>query len=358
MSVPKISIIMAVYNGAKYLRVAIDSVLQQSFTEFELIIVDDCSTDSTPTIISSYKDKRIKYLRNIENLGQTPSLNIALTISKGKYIARMDADDIYHPKKLELQFPYMEKHPEIAVCGTEGECIDENGDIYSNRSFPEKPIDIYFRMFFHSPLNHVSVIMRKSIILSMGLYDVNYPICADFALWSKLIKNNYQIANLPVALTQFRVHVQSLSIQNKLGQAGDEMADLIHSNISDLLNLRINKNECKNIVLMFWPASNISIIDLSNAYLNLIAIANKVYTNNLSISAVLNLNKIYLKSLIKRAIYFKSKKEIGMVLKELLTIFRIYYKKPMLIVIAIISFSLVLFISQNNLKRFKLAFSL
>jgi len=356
MSVPQVSVIMAVYNGGKYLRTAINSVLQQSFTEFEFIIVDDCSTDSTATIISSYRDGRIKYIKNKVNLGQTPSLNIALDLSKGKYIARIDADDVYQPEKLEIQYSFMEKHPEVTVCGTSGESIDENGEIYANRSFPQKPIDIYFRMFYHSPLNHVSIIMRRSIILKIGGYDERYPICADFALWSKLIKNNYQITNIPESLTQFRVHVHSLSIVNKLGQSGEEMADIIYSNIRDLLNLNITKNECRNIVLMLWPSSGVSIIDLSNAYLNLIAIAKKVYSTKMPIRVIVNLNKYYLKSLVKRSLYFKSQKKFGLVSKELLNVFRVYYLNPVLIFIAIISFLIVLFLSEKIINRLKLVF--
>jgi glycosyltransferase involved in cell wall biosynthesis len=358
MTFPEISVIMAIYNGEKYLRIAINSVLQQSFSEFEFIIVDDCSTDSTQAIINSYNEKRIVYIRNNQNLGQTPSLNIGLNIAKGKYIARIDADDIYLRGKLKLQYAFMEEHPNIAVCGTMSECVDENGDIYSNRSFPERPNDIYFRIFYQSPINHVSVIMRKSTIISVGSYDENYPICADFALWSKLIKNNHKLTNLPETLTQFRIHVRSLSVVNKMGKSGEETVDIIYNNIKDLLNIEISKFECKSIVLMFWPSSNLSIIDLTNAYLNLIVIAKKVYNNNIPKNVLRNLKKMYLKSLVKRGVYFKSKKKLRFFLKELSNILITYHIKNGIFMLSIISFSIVLFINEKNLKRMKLKFSL
>ena len=144
---PLVSINLCCYNGEKYLRLAINSVLQQSFTKFEFIIVDDCSTDSTPTIISSYQDGRIKYLKNKVNLGQTQSLNIALDLAKGKYIARIDADDIYIPKKLEKQYNFMEKHRNVVVSGTMGMKIDENEKNISVHVPPLKPKDLLFSTF-------------------------------------------------------------------------------------------------------------------------------------------------------------------------------------------------------------------
>ena len=121
---------MAVYNGEEYLYSSINSVLNQTFSDFELVIIDDCSNDKTYNIINDFKDSRIVYSRNIKNIGQTPSLNIGVKLSKGKYIARIDADDLYIDNKLEKQFYFMEKNPEITVCGTQSKCIDENGNIY------------------------------------------------------------------------------------------------------------------------------------------------------------------------------------------------------------------------------------
>ena len=118
---------MSVYNGAKFLGEAIDSILAQTFTEFEFIIIDDASTDDSLKIINSYKDARIIVVKNTKNHGLTKSLNIGIAKAKGKYVARMDADDISMPKRLEKQFDFMEEHPEFAFCGSKAISINEEG---------------------------------------------------------------------------------------------------------------------------------------------------------------------------------------------------------------------------------------
>ncbi|MCA9399253.1 MAG: glycosyltransferase family 2 protein, partial [Candidatus Omnitrophica bacterium] len=124
---PKISVVMTVYNAARYVRAAIDSILIQTFTEFEFIIVDNCSSDRTVEIIESYGDKRIILIKNNENVGQTKALNIGLQESMGNYIARMDADDVCVPERLQLQYDFLEEHPEIAVVGSSWIYINDEG---------------------------------------------------------------------------------------------------------------------------------------------------------------------------------------------------------------------------------------
>ena len=127
----KISVVMAVYNGEKYLRSAIDSILSQTYIDFEFIIIDDCSTDNTANILESYTDSRIQIIRNEKNLRLPASLNKGLKIAKGKYIARMDADDIAMPDRFEKQVKYLEAHQEVAVIGGSFQVFNEFGkDIY------------------------------------------------------------------------------------------------------------------------------------------------------------------------------------------------------------------------------------
>jgi len=350
---PKMSIVMAVYNGKKYLKDAIDSVLQQSFTNYEFIIVDDCSTDSTPSIISLYNDNRIRYIRNKENLGQTPSLNIALKISKGKYIARIDGDDIYIQDKLKIQYYFMEKNPDVAVCGTAGERIDENGNQSGFRLYPQDPKDIYFRIFYQSPINHVSVIMRRSVVIDNGGYDEKYPYCADFALWSKLIKNNYKIVNLPNLLVQYRVFEDSLGAINKVGPSGNEAVNIIHSNISEKLNIKISRKECWNIIYMLWPTSGIDLPDILNAYNILKRISQIVYKKQVPVRILLFLNTHLLKSLIKRNLFLKSKRQFRFHEKELLKVIRRFIKSPLVVVMVIVSNLVVLVLNEENINKLK-----
>src|SRR3990167_9325600 len=115
---PLVTVLMPVYNGKKYLKEAIESVLNQTFRDFEFLIIDDGSTDKSAEIIKSFNDARIRLERNVTNLGLIKTLNNGLTLSRGKYIARMDCDDISLPKRLSVQVNFMEKHPEIGICGS------------------------------------------------------------------------------------------------------------------------------------------------------------------------------------------------------------------------------------------------
>ena len=135
---PKVSVVMAVYNGEQYLQEAIESILSQTFSDFEFIIVDDASTDCTPEIVQNYAkyDKRIRLMRNKRNLGLTKSLNRGLNVSQGIYIARQDADDLSLPKRLELQVHFLDDHIEIGALGAGVEIVDEKGSSLKEMGVP------------------------------------------------------------------------------------------------------------------------------------------------------------------------------------------------------------------------------
>ena len=133
-----ISVVMAVYNGEKYLKEAIDSILSQTYKNFEFIVIDDCSSDNTPIILKSYTDARIQVVRNEQNLRLPTSLNKGFKIARGKYIARMDADDIAMPDRFEKQVKYLEAHQEVAVIGGSFQVFNEFGeDIYIHEAYCE-----------------------------------------------------------------------------------------------------------------------------------------------------------------------------------------------------------------------------
>ena len=352
MYAPQVSIIMAVYNGEKYLQLAIDSVLSQNFRDYEFIIVDDCSNDSTPAIILSYQDERIVYIRNQKNLGQTPSLNIALNVAKGKYIARIDADDIYLQGKLEKQFVFMEKHPEVAVCGTAGIKIDENGDEISIVVPPTKTDEIFFNIFYGTPLIHVSVIMKTSIILKYGGYDEKFLYCADLALWSLLIKNHYIIANLPDIFIKYREFSQSLGAVKKLGESGEESTDIICSNILELTNYRISREQCRDIVLLFWPKASLSLTRICNAYINLIEMARDIYHYKTPKRILIKLKSILFWGIIKRFLYLKHQSGYGFIKKDILEIYRNFHNDPFIVIFSTFSY-MVSLIGEKHILRLK-----
>ncbi|AQY41845.1 MULTISPECIES: glycosyltransferase family 2 protein [Bacillus] len=194
---PKISVIMGVYNGANKIKTAIKSILEQTFTDFELIICDDGSTDNSIEIIEKWvaKDNRIKFIRNPKNSGLAPTLNNCLKIAKGEYIARMDDDDISHLNRFEKQVDFLDSHLEYAIVGTSRNMYDDNGVWGKSIEEGERtPLDIYLGKTFAHP----SVMMRKQAVVDVGGYTTGPETerTEDFDLWCKLYEKGYKGFNL------------------------------------------------------------------------------------------------------------------------------------------------------------------
>jgi glycosyltransferase involved in cell wall biosynthesis len=206
---------MSVYDSEKYLREAIDSILSQSFKDFEFIIIDDGSTDRSAEIISSYDDPRIRAVSNATNLGLPASLNRGLDIAAGEYIARMDADDVSLPERLARQVSYMDAHPEIAASGTWAKDIDADGREFSTRCLPfgER---MKYEFWRPSPIVHPSAIIRKSHLGSLR-YDIRLPHAQDYDLWLAL-RARHELGNLPEFLLLYRVHPGSITSRHRGSQ--------------------------------------------------------------------------------------------------------------------------------------------
>lgn len=210
---PSVSIVMTTYNCERYVRDAMESILNQTYKDFEFIIVDDASTDRTFEIIAGIQDERIVRLRNERNFGQTKSLNRGIRQSRGHYIARMDADDISHPRRLEKQYRYLEAHPEIAVVGCWHDYIDAQGRYVKTVKMLVDPLKIKCYLAVSGDLSfwcvpHPAVLMRKSALEEVGFYSEKegmgqgYP--QDYELWSKLTPQ-FRFTNLPESLFTYRV---------------------------------------------------------------------------------------------------------------------------------------------------------
>ncbi|EHQ07528.1 glycosyltransferase family 2 protein [Leptonema illini] len=211
MTSPMISVVMSVYNAEAYLKEAIDSILQQTYTDFEFIIVNDGSIDCGRDIILSYKDPRIVLVDNETNLGLTKSLNIGLRRARGKYIARMDADDISLPRRFERQIEYMEAHPDCAVCGTWGSGFTPTGEEILIQPVTD-PFLVQTEMLFANALIHGSIMMKCAADLSRPFfYDESVRRAQDLHLWVSFVENGYKLANLPVVLYRYRIHDLSIS---------------------------------------------------------------------------------------------------------------------------------------------------
>lgn len=200
----KISVLMPAYNAEKYIGEAIESILDQTFTDFEFIIIDDCSTDKTWEIIQQYleKDKRIIAMRNEKNLGIAGNRNKLKKLAKGTYIVWQDADDISMPDRLKHQYEFMEINQVVGICGGWLEFFNDQGK-GSVRKYKEKDGDLRKNIFRFSPVAQPGAIIRKSVLDEMGDYDLNYPPAEDLDM-SFRIGRKYKFANLQEIVIKYR----------------------------------------------------------------------------------------------------------------------------------------------------------
>lgn len=211
---PKLTVLMPVYNAAAFIGEAIDSVLNQTFRDFELLIVNDGSTDQTKEIIESYADNRI-CLVNQENKGIAKALNTGLQLAKGELIARFDADDICLPERLEKQLGFMEANTEYIVTGSEAEYITENGQHLFYFKCPAYTNEEINKIIRHTcPFIHSTVMYRKNAVLKTGGYPVDAHNFEDHLLWIQMGGyGNY--CNLPFPLLKVRLNPASLTMDEK-----------------------------------------------------------------------------------------------------------------------------------------------
>ena len=240
---------MTVYNGEKYLSGAIESILSQTYRNFEFLIIDDCSTDESANIIHSFSDERIIYQKNRTNIGQTKSLNKGIKLANGEYIARIDQDDESNNTRLEKQLSFMKKN-NCHVVGSWFNVIDSTGELMYRNKLPVDPQDIINLMTWSNPIAHSSVMMKKDELLSLNSYPEHYTHGMDMALWIKFVQNNYKIMNIPEYLINWRQHNQSSSKNsNNLILRLCEEIELL--NISKNLNAD-NKYKKTNLAFTYY----------------------------------------------------------------------------------------------------------
>jgi glycosyltransferase involved in cell wall biosynthesis len=206
-----ISVLMPVFNGQEYIAEAIDSILNQSCNNFELIIIDDGSSDNSKNIIESYKDNRIKYIRNNINQGAHAARNVGIKISQGKYIAIMDSDDISLPNRLEIQYNFMEDNPGFGLCGGQaisfGDGKTRKPMLAITDAFTHN--DIALELMFRCPFVHPTIMLRKEILTKNNILYENTPI-EDYQLYARLLSHT-KFKNLQDTLIYYRRHKQQLT---------------------------------------------------------------------------------------------------------------------------------------------------
>ncbi|MBI4596952.1 MAG: glycosyltransferase [Candidatus Omnitrophica bacterium] len=210
---PRVTVLMTVYNGVPYLREAIDSVLAQTFRDFELLIIDDASTDQSAARIESFGDPRIRLIRNPRNLGQTPSLNLGMAESRGRYIARMDQDDVCLPDRLQQQVACLDARSDVAAVGTWAFLIGPEGratEMVGTR-VDEFGTFLGMTLTFASPIGHPTLVIRRDVLAAFGGYDESFAPCEDYALWCHLAERRHGLVSIPRPLMKLRRHAQQQS---------------------------------------------------------------------------------------------------------------------------------------------------
>jgi Glycosyl transferase family 2 len=255
---------MAVYNGERHVQEAIDSILTQTFTDFEFVIVNDGSTDKTRELLSSFRDPRIRLIENAQNQGLTKSLNRGFTVTQGDYVARQDADDISEPERLAKQVNYLEKHHEVALLGSWYRKIDDFGHIIGELQLPCDTNVLRWYLLFYCPFVHSAMILRKQLVVEqIGLYNESFIYSQDYDLWCR-IASRFPVANLDEYLVRYRI--TSVSMTSTYGaKVRDEPFSIARSYLSLVCScdaLRLIPDESSYTTLTsFVAGSKMNLLD-------------------------------------------------------------------------------------------------
>lgn len=224
---------MAAYNAADYIAASIESVLTQTYPHFELLIVDDGSTDNTVEIVRSFHDPRIRLIQNDRNKGQPYTRNLALKEAKGEFLAVLDSDDIAFPNRLEVQLQHFLDRPHLAVLGGQVYVIDKYGQRTGQDMIPICGSEqLHARLLFHNSFVHPTVMMRMSAFRDIGGYP-NHLVAQDYALFSR-IALKYEVDNIPEYLGEYRIHDNNISIRKK-DLAAAQLRIILHYQLDKLL---------------------------------------------------------------------------------------------------------------------------
>ena len=231
---PRVSVLIATYNDAPFLGAAIDSVLAQTFTDFELVVVDDASTDGSREIVERYRDRRIRLVVNAENLGAGPARNRGLATIASECVAHLDGDDVCFPQRLARQVAYLDAHPECAVVGAQATLIDIAGRNKGEVRRPVTELGIRWWRVFGSPLIHSSAMVRRAIVWDeLGGYEERFRFGEDFDLWYRLAKT-HAIHNLPETLVAYRFDPRSITATERGGYAARKLPKIL-DNMREIL---------------------------------------------------------------------------------------------------------------------------
>lgn len=288
---PRVSIVMPVYNGARYLRVAVDSILSQTFDDFEFIIIDDGSMDTTRTILKSYRDKRIVLLDR-RHQGLVACLNEGLAAARGEYIARMDCDDIACSERLEKQVRFLDSYPDIGIVGTACQVINSWGWKVETLCFPVTDEEIRWFLLLHNAFAHPSIMLRRGLLETYKLrYDEGWTAVEDYELWTRLLKYT-RGANLQQPLLRYRRHAFGVSNTEGSVQVSNHDKLAFRTIKEQLAEMPISQEQVTQLRRLFvrgsefLPGLNEERVKLATLYLELFLAFAKRHADKTGIKAI------------------------------------------------------------------------
>jgi len=246
----RVTVLMPVYNAERYLRPAVDSILAQTFSDFEFLIINDGSSDGSRKVVESYTDPRIKLVDNPSNMGLARTLNRGLGMATGELIARQDADDVSYPDRLRRQVEFLDSHPDVALVGSQARIIDEDGRPNGLRHYDRccEYESIRWDLLFGNSFTHASVTFRRKIVADeMGGYDETFRYEQDYDLWSR-VASRHSVMNIPLTLVDYRIHPFSMS-NTMRGVMADEHRRVIQRNTSAVLGERTVTDEDVELIV-------------------------------------------------------------------------------------------------------------
>tara|TARA_R110000765_G_C18962354_1_gene609546 strand:- start:3936 stop:4847 length:912 start_codon:yes stop_codon:yes gene_type:complete len=237
---PLVSVVMPIFNAQNYISKALESILHQTYQNLEIIVINDGSTDSSREILESFNDPRIKLISR-ENRGLIATLNEGIALSSGMYIARMDADDICYPARIERQVEYLESHKDIGVLFTGLEYIDAKGSVIKTNVTSKFREVFPVQLLFGCPVCHPTAIFNLRLLAKEDIkYDSDFKNTEDFELWTRLISRT-KVGILAGELFQYRIHTQSITSTNNLNQRNIAVK-AISENLLHVKSTRIKKS--------------------------------------------------------------------------------------------------------------------
>lgn len=244
---PDVTVLLPVHNGARFIAAAIESVLRQTFADFELLIVDDASTDETAAEVRRFADPRIRTVTHDRNHGLSRALNSGLTAARGAYIARLDHDDVAHRRRLEVQSGFLDRHPSVALVGSRARLIDESARIKGTVERPVSVRGIRWLAMLENPFIHSATMFRRDVAVALNGYREDVPFAEDFDLWGRIMAV-HEVQNLDDTLIDYRESphsIMSAAARHETATVRDSLSRLIARHVAAEVSLAISDEDAR-----------------------------------------------------------------------------------------------------------------